>query len=89
VVRVFMYTLSTCPWCRKTKKFFADNSIPFEYVDYDLQSAERQLEIEREMKSRGERMSFPWVLIGEDLVVGWNPERFEELLGIRARGGPA
>ena len=33
---VFMYTLSTCPWCRKTKKYFTDHNIPFKYVDYDL-----------------------------------------------------
>ena len=33
---VRMYTLSTCPWCKKTKKFFKDHEIPFEYTDYDL-----------------------------------------------------
>jgi hypothetical protein len=33
---VVMYTLSTCPWCRKTKKYFTDNNIPLKYVEYDL-----------------------------------------------------
>ena len=37
--KVSMYTLSTCPWCHKTKKYFTDHNIPFKYVDYDLQSA--------------------------------------------------
>ena len=88
MVRVFMYTLSTCPWCRKTKRFFTERNVPFEFVDYDLQTAERQQQIEKEMKDRGERMSFPWVLIGDELVVGWDPERFERLLGLdKAKGG--
>ena len=36
MAKVTMYTLSTCPWCRKTKKFFTEHNIPFEFTDYDL-----------------------------------------------------
>jgi len=79
---VLMYTLSTCPWCRKTKKYFADHHIPFKYVDYDLQSVQEQEKIEQEMKKRGGALSFPWVLIGDDLVVGWNPAKYDELLAL-------
>ena len=80
--RVFMYTLSTCPWCRKTKTYFADHNVPFQYVDYDLQTPEEQQKIEQEMKNRGGALSFPWVLIGDDLVVGWNPAKYDELMGL-------
>ncbi len=79
--KVLMYTLSTCPWCRKTKKYFTDNKIPFEYVDYDLQPPKEQQKIEKAIMARGGDMAFPWVLIGDDLVVGWNPEKYSELLG--------
>ena len=85
--RILMYTLSTCPWCKKTKKFFTDRNIPFEFVDYDLQTPERQQLIEKEMKDRGERMSFPWVLIDDTLVVGWDPERYKGLLGLNEGAG--
>ena len=80
--KVMMYTLSTCPWCRKTKQYFTDHNVPFEYVDYDLQSAQEQEKIEQEMKKRGGALSFPWVLIGNDLVVGWNPAKYDELLAL-------
>ena len=80
--KVLMYTLSTCPWCRKTKKYFTDNKIPFEYVDYDLQPPKEQQKIEKAIMARGGDMAFPWVLIGDDLVVGWNPEKYSELLGV-------
>jgi glutaredoxin len=34
--KISMYTLSTCPWCRKTKKYFAERQIPFEYMPKEL-----------------------------------------------------
>jgi glutaredoxin len=79
---VFMYTLSTCPWCRKTKRYFTEHNIPFQYVDYDLQPDREQQKIEQEMTKRGGQLSFPWVLIGEDLVVGWNPSKYDALLSL-------
>ena len=79
---VSMYTLSTCPWCHKAKKYFTDHKIPFKYVDYDLQSPQEQERIEEEMKKRGAPLSFPWVLIGDDVVVGWNPDKYGELMAM-------
>ncbi len=81
-MKVFMYTLSTCPWCRKTKQFFKDSNIPFDYVDYDLQEEEEQEKIIDEMKKIGEGMAFPFVKIGDQVVVGYNPEKYSELLGL-------
>jgi len=80
--KVFMYTLSTCPWCRRTKKWFTDHQIPFEYVDYDLQTPEKQAEIEQVMLKRGGNTAFPWVLIDDELIVGWNPVKYAELIGV-------
>jgi glutaredoxin len=76
-----MYTLSTCPWCRKTKQFFKENNIPFEYVDYDLQKEEEQQKIIDEMTKLG-GMAFPFVKIRDQIVVGYNPEKYAELLGL-------
>ncbi|MBS7623242.1 glutaredoxin family protein [Candidatus Bathyarchaeota archaeon] len=75
-----MYTLSSCPWCRKAKQFFKDRNITFEYVDYDLASEEEQRRIREEMLRHGGSTAFPFVRIGEDVTVGYNPERYSELL---------
>jgi glutaredoxin len=83
MTNVSMYTLSTCPWCRKTKKYFTDHKIPFRYVDYDLAPPEEQERIEDDMRKRGGQLSFPWVLIDDQLVVGWNPAKYDELLGLK------
>ena len=80
-----MYTLSTCPWCKRTKKWFTDNKIPFEYVDYDLQPADKQAQIEKEMMSKGGSMAFPWVVIDGEIIVGWNPKRYAEVMGVKEK----
>ena len=50
---VTMYTLSTCPWCRKAKKFFADHNVQFQYTDYDLADEATQAKIMRELDTEG------------------------------------
>jgi glutaredoxin len=79
--KVSMYTLSTCPWCRKTKKFFTDHHIPFEFTDFDLADEAAQDTIIREMEAEGAN-GFPFVRIGDQVVEGWQPARYAELLGI-------
>ncbi|MGE5548865.1 MAG: glutaredoxin family protein [Bacillota bacterium] len=75
-----MYTLSTCPWCRKTKKFFQDKHIPFDFVDYDLASEPEQEKIGNEMLKYTGHISFPFVYIDDEVVIGYNPEKYEALI---------
>ena len=82
-MKVFMYTLSTCPWCRKAKNFFKSNNIPFDYVDYDLQPEDEQEKIMEKMLAISGAGSFPAVMIGESVIVGYNPEKYSEALGLQ------
>ncbi|MGV8026978.1 MAG: glutaredoxin family protein [Anaerolineaceae bacterium] len=79
--KVSIYTLSTCPWCRKTKNFFIEHNIPFDYVDYDLADEKTQEKIMEELDANGAN-GFPFVKIGNDVIVGYNPERYAVLLGL-------
>ncbi len=78
--KVSMYTLSTCPWCRKTKKFFRDRNIPFDYVDYDLAGEDEQEKISRDMMKYTGHIAFPFVRVGDQVVIGYNPEKYDEML---------
>ena len=75
-----MYGLSTCPWCRKTKQYFTDSQTDFDYINYDLANEEEQNKIVQDMKESGGGNAFPFVKIGEDVVIGYNPEKFSTLL---------
>ena len=79
--KVTMYTLSTCPWCRKTKKFFTDHNVPFEFTDYDLADEMMQSKINDEMDAAGADV-FPFVMIGDKIIVGYQPDVYTRLLGL-------
>lgn len=76
ITKVFMYTLSTCPWCRKTKQFFRDSNIPFDYVDYDLQGEEEQEKIIDEMtvESRKKALRYLFQKIVDTLGYKFSPD---------------
>jgi len=85
--KVLFYALTTCPGCRKAKKFFSDNHVEFEYMEYDTATDEEQAIIQKNMDSSGSP-AFPWVRIGQGVVVGYNPARYAELLGLKLEKKP-
>lgn len=76
---VTLYTLSTCPWCRKTKQFFTRKSVPFTYIDYDLADEPTQERILQELDAAG-ATGFPFVKIGDTIISGYQPAAFERAL---------
>jgi glutaredoxin-like protein NrdH len=82
-MKVCLYALSTCTWCRKTKKFLRKNHIPFDYIDHDLQNKTEQIRIIKEMADLGGGNAFPMVVIGEAVIIGYNPERISIVLGLK------
>jgi glutaredoxin len=79
---VFLYALSTCPWCRKTKAFFEEHDVPFGYVDVDTLPEHAAHEAAQRAYLLSGARAFPVVRIGDQVVVGYDPERFAALLGI-------
>jgi glutaredoxin-like protein NrdH len=79
-VKVKAYTLSTCPHCRMTKEFLADNNVEFEYVDVDLLTGEKRTEVLREVYRLTGGYSFPVIVIGDTVIVGFNRARLHEAL---------
>jgi len=78
---IYMYTLSTCPWCRKTKRYFTEHDVDFDFTDYDLADEATQENIIRELDAAG-ASGFPFVRIGNEIVEGYRPDRYAELLGV-------
>lgn len=76
---VFIYTTETCGYCRLAKEFFQKNNI--QYTEYDVG---RDLEKRQEMIEKSGQMGVPVIMVGDDIVVGFNKPRLAELLGISA-----
>jgi glutaredoxin len=79
--KVFMYAISTCAWCKRTKQFLKDNNVEFEYVDVDLCNDEDQGKVEEEITSRSGRLSFPTLIVDDKiLITGFKPNKISEAL---------
>jgi len=83
VKKVMMFTLSTCIWCKKTKKLINDLGVEYEYCDMDLLEGEEREEAKRELVKWNPSLSFPTIVIDDKTVVkGFQPEEIKEKLGV-------
>lgn len=76
MAEVTVYTSPTCPWCSKLKGYLSEKGIPYQEVNVASDpNAARQL-----MNVSGQR-SVPVTTVGDQVVVGYDPESLENLLG--------
>ena len=80
--KVKIYTLSTCSHCKATKKFLNDNGINYEYVDVDLLEGSEKDNILQEVVRYNPQRSFPTIIIGNKIIVGFREYEIREALGI-------
>lgn len=81
--RVLLYTLSTCAWCNRTKKFFKDNGIEYEYVDVDLCDEDDKRKVRNDIAKRGGNVLYPTIIIDDDiLIAGFLEDRIKEVLRV-------
>ena len=81
--KVFLYTLSTCGWCKKTKEMLKENNIQYEYIDLDKCTKEDQKTAVGQLKERKLPVAFPIMIINDDKVIqGFKKNDIVEALGI-------
>lgn len=81
--KVFVYALSTCVWCKMTKKFLEDNNITYEYVDVDLVEEKDKTKIREEIQKKGGTLSYPTTIVDNKIVItGFRKDQLKEALGI-------
>jgi glutaredoxin-like protein NrdH len=80
---VRLYALSTCIWCRKTRKLLDDMGIRYEYVYVDLLSGGEKEQMKEEIRQYNARLSFPTIVVGESekVIVGYDPPGISEAIG--------
>jgi len=73
--KVKLYGLPTCPICRRTKKYFADEGIDYEYLDVSANH-----DFAKEMIIKSGQKSVPVIEIGGEIIIGFDKTKIEELL---------
>ncbi len=79
---VKVYALSTCPYCRRTKRFLDEHKVPYESTEVDLLDDDKQDEVLEEVEKLSGRRSFPVVVVGDEVVVGHDEEKLRKVLGL-------
>ena len=78
--RIKVYALSTCPYCKRTKRFLDEHKIAYECVEVDLLDDDKQDEALREIEKLTGRQSFPVVIIGDEIIVGHDEDKLRSAL---------
>jgi glutaredoxin len=79
---VKLYSLSTCSHCKSTKRLLDECSVAYDFVDVDLLEGDERRAIIEDVKKFNPRCSFPTIIIGEKVIVGYKEQEIKEALGV-------
>jgi glutaredoxin-like protein NrdH len=80
--KVVLYALSTCVWCKKTKKLLTQLGVDFQYVYVDLLDGKEKAKVVDEVARYNPSRSFPTLVIDDTTsIVGYQEKRIREVLG--------
>jgi glutaredoxin-like protein NrdH len=79
--KVMIYALSTCGWCKKTKKFFDDAGVEYSYIDVDLVTGtEDKRRVVEDVKKWNAFKSFPTIVIDDkECILGFDEEKLRKV----------
>ena len=80
--QIKLYSLSTCSHCKSTKKLLNDCTVLYEFVDVDLLEGEERQAILEDVKKFNPKCSFPTIIIGDKVIVGFKEEEIRKALGL-------
>ena len=80
--KTVFYGLSTCIWCKRTRRFLESQGVKFDYVYVDLLRGQEREEVVEQVRRWNPAVSFPTVVIDDKCVVGYKPEKLKEALGL-------
>ena len=75
-----VYSLSTCSHCRSTKNFLNECSVDYDFVDVDVLEKDERKAIVEVIKKINPKCSFPTIVIGDKVIVGYKEKEIEEAL---------
>jgi glutaredoxin-like protein NrdH len=78
--KIILYALSTCIWCRKTKKLLDKLQIAYDYVDVDQLNEEESSQAEKDIEKWNPKINFPTLVVDDArCIVGFNENEINKL----------
>ena len=79
-LQIKIFTLGTCSHCKSTKRLLGEFGVQYEFTDVDLLHGEERASVLDNMKKFNPRASFPTIIIGEKVIVGYKEEEIRDAL---------
>ena len=73
--KVVIYSTPACPYCKRAKDYLSRKGIP--YVDYNVAGDREKA---KEMIQKSGQMGVPVIIVDDEIVVGFNQAKLDELL---------
>ena len=80
MTNIQLYTLSTCVYCKRLKKYLKDYGYEFDYVDVDTLSGSEREEALLKVMELNPSISFPTAVVNGVVIVGHDIEKIERAL---------
>ena len=72
---VQLYTTQSCTYCLRVKEFLSERQV--DYVEYDV---EDDVKARQRMMELSQHTTIPTIVVGDEVVVGFDPKRLGKLL---------
>ena len=79
--KVRLYSLSTCPTCKRVRKFLDEHGIQYEFTEVDLLDSGEQWLMSKEVKKYNQAATYPTLVI-EEVILGLDEEGIKKALEI-------
>jgi glutaredoxin len=80
VGQVMLYALSTCVWCKKTKRLLDELGVAYDYEYVDFLQGDEKTEAMDTMRQWNPSCSFPTLVINDKCIVGFIENEIREAL---------
>jgi glutaredoxin-like protein NrdH len=81
--KVFLYALSTCVWCKRTKRLLDQLGVAYDYVEVDTLDPDTRAKATRSLREWNPAGSYPTLVVNErDCIVGFDEPAVRKALGL-------
>ena len=78
---IMLYALSTCLWCKKTKKILDNLGVEYNFLYVDLLEGDEKEKTREEIIKWNPNCTFPTIVINDkECIVGFKEKKIKEVL---------
>ena len=79
--KIILYALSTCQWCRMTRDLLSSLGVKYDYAYVDLLKGKDREQAVNDVRRLNPSISFPTVVAGDKVIIGFNEKEIRAALG--------